>query len=137
MITEAAKKAQEISAQLKDDQELAAAAKTLADLVAKRTAELGNLKKAVEAKKVEITAQNTKIATVTKQMEAAQVALTASQKVVADKTVALKPLQEKYAATQAETVKATQSRDVVSKEVEAIRVQLAPLVGNEQASVVK
>ena len=137
MITEAAKKAQEVAEQLKDDKELAASAKTLMDLVAKRTGELGNLKKAVEAKKVEIAGQTTKIAAITKQMETAQAALTASQKVVTDKTAALKPVQEKFTAAQGETAKATQVRDAVKKEVEVIRTQLVPLVGSEQASIVQ
>lgn len=134
MITEAAKKAQEVASQLKDDAELAASAKALNDLVAKRTGELTNLKKAIEAKKAEIAQQDTKVADVTKQMQTAQAALTSAQKVVTDKTAAMKPVQEKYTASQAETAKATEARDAAKKEVDSIRAQLAPLVGNEQAS---
>ncbi|MBD3673076.1 MAG: c-type cytochrome [Planctomycetaceae bacterium] len=137
MIAEAAKKAQEVAAQLKDDKELAASAKALGDLVTKRSGELANLKKAIEAKQAEVADQTAKIAGITKQMQAAQADQTAAQKVVAEKSAAMKPVQEKYTASQTETAKATQARDAVKKEVDGIRAQLAPLVGNEQASIAK
>lgn len=137
MFAAAAKNAQEAADQLKDDKEIAASAEMLKQLVAKRTTDLANLKKAAEVKQAEITAQNTKVAAVTKEMETAQVALTTAQKLVADKTAALKPVQEKFTAAQAQTTAATQARDAIAKEVEAIRAQLAPLVGNEQASLQK